>query len=77
MIKLLKWHAGKWTPLHAAIHANQSEFAYFLLEQGADPNAEMDTGWTPLHAAIKKNNMAIQQACIAKGANWSVPADHK
>ena len=37
-------------PLALAIVAGQTEFAYFLLEQGADPNGSID-GVTALHAA--------------------------
>jgi ankyrin repeat protein len=35
------------TPLHLAVRNNHHAFARFLLERGADPNA--DAGYTPLH----------------------------
>ena len=66
-----------WTPLHAASSANQNDFVVFLLEVGADPNAEMETGWTPLHAAVKNNNRVVQNAFMQNGANWNVLAHHR
>ena len=49
----------------------------FLLEAGADPNAEMATGWTPLHAAIKKRDTLLEEALKKKNACWAVEAKHK
>ncbi|KAF2072787.1 hypothetical protein CYY_005910 [Polysphondylium violaceum] len=48
--------AGKATPLHiiACVGEKGTEIMKYLLECGADPTIENQSGWTPLHHAAKQ-----------------------
>lgn len=41
------------TPLQLAVIQRRPKFAYFLLDDGADPNVRNDEGATALHLAVK------------------------
>lgn len=49
--------AGRWSALHQASFGGDKEMASFLLEKGADPNAETRDGKTPF--AVAKGDVAI------------------
>jgi ankyrin repeat protein len=57
--------------LALAAHSDQGIFAKFLLEKGANPNAD-GAGYTPLHAAIVRGNLNLLTALLAHGANPNV-----
>ena len=57
-----------WRSPHTAI---KGLFATFLLEKGANPNAD-GAGYTPLHAAIVRGNLNLLTALLAHGANPNV-----
>jgi len=56
-----------YTPLHRAAYSNHSQMVKFLLEQGADPLSQTDTGWTPMHSAAKWNNSDIVEILLNAG----------
>ncbi len=47
------------TPLHIASRGECKAFVSLLSENGADVNANDDTGWMPLHWASKNGHEAI------------------
>ena len=59
------------TALTIAAHSGHGALAMFVLDQGADPNAD-GAGYTPLHAAVLRGNVALLKALLAKGANPNV-----
>jgi len=48
-----------YTPLHRAAHQGHYEVAEYLLDQGADVNAESKKGETPLKLARQQENMEV------------------
>jgi ankyrin len=54
--------------LVVAAHSRQQDVAMFLLEQGADPNAD-GAGYTALHAAILRNEVPLADALLARGVD--------
>ena len=54
--------------LVVAVHSDSARVAAFLLEKGADPNAD-GAGYTALHAAVLRGNPALVKALLARGAN--------
>lgn len=57
------------TPLLEASRYNNSEFIKFLLEKGANVNAQDKMGWSPLLVAIKSGNYDVAQVLIEHGAD--------
>ncbi|MGE3512353.1 MAG: ankyrin repeat domain-containing protein [Vicinamibacterales bacterium] len=56
------------TALTIAAHSGHGPLGIFLLEQGANPNADA-AGYTPLHAAVLRGDLALMKALLSKGAN--------
>jgi ankyrin repeat protein len=54
-----------------AAHSDQGVFGTFLLEKGANPNAD-GAGYTALHAAVVRGNVGLLKALLAHGANPNV-----
>jgi ankyrin repeat protein len=54
-----------------AVHSGHSPLAAFLLEQGADPDAD-GAGYTALHAAVLRGQLAAVKALLAHGADANV-----
>jgi ankyrin repeat protein len=60
------------TPLHCAVWKGHQAAVEFMLERGADVNAQNQNGhWgtTPLHAAAHANQAAIAEMLIERGAD--------
>jgi ankyrin repeat protein len=55
-------------PLAMAAHSDQGALAAFLLDRGANPNAD-GAGYTALHAAVLRSNVTLIKALLAHGAN--------
>ena len=51
-----------------AAHAGHRDLVEFLLERGANPNAD-GAGFTALHAAIMRRDLKMAAALLARGAN--------
>jgi ankyrin repeat protein len=54
--------------LVVASHSGHGRFGVFLLDRGADPNADAG-GYTALHAAILRGDLVLVQALLAHGAD--------
>lgn len=50
----------------------KADMVKFLVEHGADINAQDNEGWTPLHAAACCGNLAIVKYLCQKGADLSI-----
>jgi len=60
------------TPLHCAVWKGHQAAVEFMLERGADVNAQNQNehwGTTPLHAAAHANQAAIAEMLIERGAD--------
>ena len=60
------------TPLHCAVWKGHQAAVEFMLERGADANAQNQNdhwGTTPLHAAAHANQAAIAEMLIERGAD--------
>lgn len=55
-----------------AAHAGHTEFALWLLDRGADPNAA-SAGFTAMHAAIMRRDTQIVESLLAHGADANAP----
>jgi uncharacterized protein len=62
---------GVWPPINAAIENDQTEAVTFLINNGADVNADAKEG-APLLRAIRKKNFAVVKLLIEKGVNPNV-----
>jgi ankyrin repeat protein len=51
-----------------AAHSDRGVFARFLLEKGANPDAD-GAGYTALHAAVVRGNLSLVKALLSRGAN--------
>jgi ankyrin repeat protein len=67
-------HASGWTHLHQAAYTNRPDIAKFLLDHGANANAETDQGQTPLHFAAYNDAEMIVELLIEHGAHTSAAA---
>ena len=43
----------------------------FLVENGVEVNAQMNTGWTAIFTAVKKNNSEIFSYLLEKDADFA------
>ena len=59
---------GKWTPLHFAVAAGQTDIAMFLIAKGDEVNAKNLRGFAPLHVAAMMGHNKIVELLIARGA---------
>ena len=57
-----------WSVLAVAAFKNQVEVARFLMDEGAEPDAD-GAGFTALHAAVLRGNLELVEALVAHGAN--------
>jgi ankyrin repeat protein len=55
-------------PLAMAAHSDQGALAAFLLDRGANPNAD-GAGYTALHGAVLRSNLPLLKTLLAHGAN--------
>jgi ankyrin repeat protein len=61
------------TPLHIAVSAGEKEIAEFLIENGADINAQDDLGRTPLHRATYfRPDLEMIDLLIQHGSNPNI-----
>ncbi|XP_015771149.1 PREDICTED: ankyrin-1-like isoform X2 [Acropora digitifera] len=64
--------ASGWTPLHLAINKSTKKSGVkcvkFLLENGADPSMQTNTGITPVHQAASEGHVKCLQELIKWGA---------
>src|SRR5262249_17854297 len=51
-----------------AAHSGHGDVAGYLLEKGADPNAD-GSGYTALHAAVLRGDLGLVKALLARGAD--------
>ena len=59
----------KVAPIHSAVAAKSLLITQLLLDKGADPNAQQQSGVAPLHAAAHNNSIDIVKALLKAGAN--------
>ena len=57
----------KWCPLHFACHAGQLDVVQFLLDRGADLDAQTANGGTPLMRAVESSRESVVSFLIGKG----------
>src|SRR5206468_12888407 len=57
--------------LVVAAHSGQGAFATFLLDRGANPNAD-GGGYTVLHAAVLRGDFELLKAALEHGADPNV-----
>jgi len=63
------------SPLHAALHANQTEISKMLIEAGANVNIPQSSRITPLHLAAQHGNIDMIILLLENGADISVRSD--
>jgi len=61
------------TLLMLAVRYGDCAMVEFLLEKGADPNAEFNDGMTALYTAISMRSLEKVRALVAGGANVNPP----
>lgn len=57
-----------FTPLHNAARKGREKIVAYLLEKGANVNADGGGGWTPLHVAAEAGHLAIVKQLVKGGA---------
>lgn len=57
------------TALHGAAVKGDSDIVRFLLEKGANPNAETNLGYTPLHYAVTSGSFEVVRLLLEKKAD--------
>ena len=60
------------TPFHIAIKARNIPIANYLLNHGANINAQDDTGISALHLAVKKKRIALVRYLVQHDANLNI-----
>ena len=61
-----------YTPLHIACSGTNPKVVYYLLSNGADPNAQSNSGSTPLHIAVTGDSLEIICLLFKFGARTDV-----
>ncbi|MOA21233.1 Ankyrin repeats (3 copies) [compost metagenome] len=61
----------EFTVLHGAVNTENVEMIRYLIEQGADVNAQNDEGYTPLHIALYPD---VADCLLAHGALINLPS---
>ncbi|HJZ58755.1 MAG TPA: ankyrin repeat domain-containing protein, partial [Gemmataceae bacterium] len=56
------------TPLHLAVVHGHSDVVEYLIQRGADVNADSGGGWTPLHLAARTDRLDIVKLLVESGA---------
>ncbi|KAJ3336072.1 hypothetical protein HDU83_009703, partial [Entophlyctis luteolus] len=69
--------AMKQTPLHIASKHGQLPNAKWLVEHGANVNAENVNKWTPLHIASSNGHLEVVKWLVEHGANVNAEEEHK
>ncbi len=59
---------GRWTPLHYAATEGRRTFVEYLIEHGADVNAQTKAGVTPLMMAARKPSRVVVTQLLRAGA---------
>ena len=62
--------AKKGTPLHWAAYYNRPEVLAYLIERGANVNADDGYGNNPIHFAAQSGSMEMIHALLKAGADW-------
>ena len=57
----------KWSPLHFACHAGQLDVVQYLLDKGAELDAQTANGGTPIMRAIESSRESVVSFLIGKG----------
>ncbi len=57
----------KWTPLHFAAHTGQLDIVRYLVENGAELDAQTANGGTPIMRAIESSREGVVLFMIEKG----------
>ncbi|WP_270090177.1 ankyrin repeat domain-containing protein [Sphingobacterium sp. SYP-B4668] len=63
------------SPLHASLHANQSEISKMLIEAGANVNIIQSSKITPLHLASQHGNIDMIILLLENGADIGIRND--
>lgn len=63
------------TPLHVAAYMGHNQVILFLIQRGADPNAQTVRGETPLHLATRGNQVESMSILLRNGANVDAKAN--
>jgi ankyrin repeat protein len=61
--------------LHAAVAGRNLGIVKAILEAGANPNAQQQSGYRPMHEAGSNANRALAELLLAHGADPSLPND--
>ena len=61
--------------LTQAAHSGHEELALFLLDQGADPDANK-AGYTALHAAVLRGQLRLVEELLEQGAPFDTAVEH-
>lgn len=57
----------KWTSLHFACHAGQLDIVQYLLDNGAELDAQTTNGGTPIMRAIESSRESVVSFLIGRG----------
>lgn len=68
-------NALKVQALHAAVAGRNLEIVRAVLDAGADPNAQQQSGFRPMHEAGTNANRELAELLLAHGADPSLPND--
>ena len=63
------------TPLHVAAYMGHNQVIVFLIQQGANPNAQTVRGETPLHLATRGNQVEAMGILLRNGAQVDAKAN--